>query len=81
MCTDNTTGAATELTNGILSNDSGVVTLDVSVIGSHFTFYVDKQYVWQANDNTYSTGTPGIAVDTGGTVIASNFALYQPATQ
>lgn len=77
---DNSTGAATELTNGLLGNVSGVLTIDVSVVNAHFTFYINGQYVGQANDSTYSTGTPGIAVDQGGDVIASNFALYQPAS-
>jgi len=78
---DNLTGAATELTNGQLpGNVSGTITINVAVVGSHFTFYVDNQLVGQANDSTYSTGTVGLAVDEGGTIIASNFALYQPAT-
>ncbi|HVB60074.1 MAG TPA: serine/threonine-protein kinase [Ktedonobacteraceae bacterium] len=78
---DNHTGASTELTNGQLSgNVSGTTTVDVSVVGSHFTFYVNNQLVGQANDSTYSTGTVGLAVDEGGTIIASNFALYQPAS-
>ena len=80
---DNTTGAPSEIAsgslNGAFSNGSGL--LDVVVSGSNFTFYVNNKLVGRANDNTYPSGTVGIAVDAGGSILASNFALYTISTQ
>jgi serine/threonine-protein kinase len=76
---DNVTGAPTEIQRGTFGDAHATVTIDVVAIGSHFTFYANGQKVGSASDNTYPTGTVGIAVDANGTVFASNFALYLPA--
>ena len=78
---DNVTGAPSEIARGSLNGTSGNGTLDVVVSGPNFTFYVNGQQVGKANDNTYPTGSVGIAVDAGGTILASNFALYAISTQ
>jgi len=77
---DNTTGAATEIARGPLSGATGNATVDVVVVGSNFTFYVNGQSVGKANDGTYPSGTVGIALDAGGTIFVSNFALYSSPT-
>jgi len=77
---DNATGAQTaEIAHGRLGNAYALLTLDIVVVGSNFTFYANNQRLGNVSDATYSTGFVGIAVDQNGTVIASNFALYQPA--
>lgn len=48
----------------------------MAVSGANFSFYVNGQLVGKTNDGTYSFGTVGIAVDAGGTIFASKFALY-----
>ncbi|TMC37087.1 MAG: serine/threonine protein kinase [Chloroflexi bacterium] len=78
---DNTTGAPTEIARGRLSGAFGTATVDVVAAGSTFTFYVNGQLVGKTNDGTYPSGTVGIALDAGGTILASNFALYSLATQ
>ena len=76
---DNTTGAPTEIARGRLSGSLGTTTVDVVAAGSNFTFYVNGQLVGKTNDGTYSSGTVGIAIDAGGTILVSNFALYSLA--
>lgn len=73
---DNITGAPTEIARGSLGGANGAATIDVVVSGANFSFYVNGQLVGKANDGTYSSGTVGIAVDAGGTIFASKFALY-----
>ena len=73
---DNATGAPTEIARGSLNGASSNGIIDIVVSGSNFTFYVNGQQVGKANDNTYPSGTVGIAVDAGGSILASNFALY-----
>lgn len=73
---DNSTGAPTEIARGRLSDALGTATVDVVVVGSNFTFYVNGQLLGKTNDGTYSSGTVGIALDAGGTIFASNFSLY-----
>jgi len=77
---DNTTGNLTgELDRGTLGNAYAPVTLDIVVVGSNFTFYANNQRLGSVSDGTYPTGFVGIAVDQNGRIVASNFALYQPA--
>jgi hypothetical protein len=54
--------------------------VDVVIAGANFSFYVNGKFVGKTNDGTYPTGTVGIAVDAGGTILASNFVLYSLAT-
>jgi serine/threonine protein kinase len=79
---DNTTGAPSEIAggslNGVFNNGSGLI--DVVVSGPNFTFYVNNKLVGRANDTTYPSGTVGIAVDAGGSILVSNFALYTVST-
>lgn len=77
---DNATGNQTaEIDHGTLGNAYALVTLDIVVVGSNFTFYANNQRLDSVSDGTYSTGFVGIAVDQNGGVVVGNFALYQPA--
>ena len=76
---NNTTGAPTQIAQGNIGNAYASITIDVVANGSAFTFYANGQKLANINDSTYATGTAGIAVDAGGTVTASNFALYKIA--
>lgn len=78
---DNVTAVPTELAHGSSNGFSGSGTIDVVVSGSNFSFYINGHQVGSTNDSTYSSGTVGIAVDAGGTILASNFALYTLANQ
>jgi hypothetical protein len=74
---NNKTALSVEITHGISIGDvHAPITLDVAVRNRNFTFYVNSRQVGSVTDGTYSTGTVGIAVDQGGTIIARNFALY-----
>jgi serine/threonine protein kinase len=74
---DNTTGNPTQIASGGTIGDTHAqMTLDVVANGSNFTFYVNGKQVGSASDSTYAQGTVGIALDSGGTVIISNFVLY-----
>jgi hypothetical protein len=74
---NNTTGEPTQIDSGRTIGDAHTsMTLDVVVNGDNFTFYVNGNQVGSVIDATYSQGTVGIALDSGGTLYASNFALY-----
>jgi serine/threonine protein kinase len=74
---DNTTGAETEIAKGAILGDShALITMKVVVSDSQFSFYVNGRAVGSVSDQTYPSGTVGIAVDRGGSVVVSNFALY-----
>ena len=74
---NNTTGAPTKIaTGGTIGDAHTLMTLDVAVNGSNFTFYVNGNQVGSASDTSYAQGTVGIVLDSGGTLFASNFALY-----
>ncbi len=74
---DNTTGNPTPIASGgSIGSAYSPVVIDIVVNGANFSFYVNGQHVGDATDRTYSIGTVGIAVDTGGTIFASNFTLY-----
>ena len=73
---DNNTGALTRLATGSLGypvQDS--VQMAVVAKGSQLSFYINGQSVKTLNDQTYSTGTAGIALGTGANVTASNFVI------
>lgn len=73
-------GTIHQIQSGHFGAPHASVMVDVSVIGSSFTFYENGHEVDQGNitESTYPTGTVGIAVDQGGTIFASNFAIYTP---
>ncbi|MEO6891290.1 MAG: serine/threonine-protein kinase [Ktedonobacteraceae bacterium] len=73
---DNVVGNPRELTRGPFGDIHASVTLDVVVSGHNFTFYANNRQLGSASDSSYSTGTAGIAVETGGSIFARNFALY-----
>ncbi len=73
---NNTTGAPTQIATGSFGSASTSILLDIVIKGSIFTFYANNHPIGTASDPTYSSGTAGIAVDQGGTVNVSNFALY-----
>ena len=76
---DNTSCQPTQIKNGTFGNAHASVTIDVVSKGASFGFYADGHFVGAATDTTYLTGTAGIAVDAGGSVTVSNFALYTAA--
>jgi serine/threonine-protein kinase len=76
---DNTTGNPTKLTGGTLGNAYTPVTLTIVVNGQQFTFYANNKLLGRISNTSYASGTAGIAVDQGASVLASNFVLY--ATQ
>lgn len=76
---DNATGAPTEIAHGGFGDIHTAVTLDVVASGHQFTFYANGHKLGGITNTTYSSGTAGIAIDQGGTVFVSNFALYLPA--
>jgi hypothetical protein len=77
---DNTTGSETEISKGSTIGDAhAAVTLTVVVSGSQFSFYANGRAVGSVSDQTYASGTVGVAVDRGGCVVVSNFALYMTA--
>lgn len=77
---DNSNGTPTEIKHGHFGVSHAFVKVDVAVIGDTFTLYENGHEVDNGNvtDNTYPNGTVGIAVDYGGTIFASNFAIYTP---
>src|SRR5436305_2202275 len=73
---DNNTGSQTKLTGDNLGDPHAPVTLTVVANGSQFRFYANGNLLGSINDNTYTSGTVGIAVDQGGSVVVSNFTVY-----
>ena len=77
---DNNTGKATRIKRGTFGDSHALVTLAIVVNGNNFTFYANGNKLAGAYNQRYATGTAGIALDQGGTVTASNFELYTPAS-
>jgi serine/threonine protein kinase len=74
---NNTTGEPTQIASGRRIGDAHAsMTVDVAVNGDNFTFYVNGNQVGSVINTTYTQGTVGIAIDSGGTIFASNFVLY-----
>jgi len=74
---DNTTGVATQIPGGgTIEDRRATVNLMVVVNGQQFSFYANGRALGSVSDQTYASGTAGIAVDQGGSIIVSNFALY-----
>ncbi len=69
----------TVLKTGTFGNTHVSIIIDVVVKGANFAFYANGHLVGNATDATYPAGTTGIAVDAGGTILVSNFALYTVA--
>ena len=74
---NNTTGVGTQIAHGIFGDAHAPVIIDIVAKGSNFTFYTNNQKLGSITDGNYLAGTAGIAVDAGGTVIVSKFALYE----
>ena len=73
---DNNTGALTRLATGSLGSPvQDSVQMAVVAKGSQLSFYINGQSVKTLNDQTYSTGTAGVALGMGANVTASNFTL------
>jgi hypothetical protein len=51
------------------------ITLAVIAKGSNFSFYINNKLVGKAQDNTYSSGTVGIAVNHDGEIVTDQFSL------
>jgi serine/threonine protein kinase len=77
---NNQTGAPTQLATGNFGDAHTPVTVTIVVNGQQFSFYKNGHGIGSVSDPTYSSGTVGIAVDQAGSVTASNFALYAPAS-
>ncbi len=77
---NNTTGNPTKLTGGNFGDAYASITLAIIVNGSQFTFYANGTMLGTISNASYAHGTAGIAVDQGVSVVASNFALYTPAS-
>jgi serine/threonine protein kinase len=79
---DSIAGNSKPLTSGKqtgIKTDTGV-TLTVAVKGTNLSFYINNQLVGTTQDNTYSSGSVGIAVDHNGEVVVDQFSLssYNP---
>ncbi len=74
----NSTGTLNTIQTGSVTfnNPYAPVTITVASHGSQFSFYVDNTLIGNATDATYASGGVGIAIDGGGTVIASTFSIY-----
>ena len=71
-------GVLTRLAQGSLGSPvQNSVQMAVVAKSSQLGFYINGQSVNTTNDQTYSTGTAGIALGTGTNITASNFALYK----
>ncbi|WP_338251610.1 serine/threonine protein kinase [Dictyobacter halimunensis] len=76
---DNATGAPKVLSKGTFGDTHAASKLMVVVKGSQFNFYSNGKALGSVSDATYASGTVGLAVDQGGTVTVSNFAMYATA--
>ena len=76
---NNQTAARTEIAHGNFGDANAPLTIDVVANDSNFTFYINGQKLGSIIDGNYLAGTAGIAVDAGGTIIASKFAIYEIA--
>ena len=77
---DNKTAAQTLIAAGKTSIDPHAqLYLTVVATGPDFTLYINRQKVGHVRDKTYRTGTVGIAVDAGGTLIVNGISLYSIA--
>jgi transcriptional regulator with XRE-family HTH domain len=77
---NNITAAQNQIASGLTSiNPHSQLYLTVVAIGPDFTFYINRQKVGSVHDATYGTGTVGIVVDAGGTIVVSKVGLYRVA--
>ncbi|GHO89368.1 serine/threonine protein kinase [Dictyobacter formicarum] len=76
---DNTTGVPKVISQGTFGDIHATIKLAVVVKGSQFNFYANGKALGSVSDATYAGGTAGLAVDQGGTITVSNFALYATA--
>jgi len=72
---DNNTGKATQLASGYAGDARAPLTLAVVVKGNQFSFYANGKLLDSVNDDHFTNGTAGIAVDQGARVTVSNFTL------
>jgi serine/threonine protein kinase len=77
---DNNTGTATEIANGQFGDAHAQVTLDIVANGQRFSFYANGNELGNVSNALYTSGTAGIAVDQGSSVVISNFTLYAIAS-
>jgi serine/threonine protein kinase len=78
---DNATGLPTEIGRGATFGDvHAPMTLAVVANGWQFSFYANGRALGSVSNQTYSSGTSGIAVNEGGSVVVSNFTLYTTAS-
>ena len=59
----------------------GLITIDVAVHGSTFTFYLNGQQQGTVHNSLYPNGTIGLAIDVGSDVFFSNLAIYSLPNQ
>jgi hypothetical protein len=53
-----------------------LITIDIVVHGSRFTFYLNGHKQGEASSSFYPSGTIGLAADTGADVFFRNLAIY-----
>ncbi|HLI08239.1 MAG TPA: protein kinase [Ktedonobacteraceae bacterium] len=74
---NNQTGVATPFATGpVTVSLKGLLTIDVVVNGTTFTFYVNGQNQGYAVSDAYPSGTLGLASDVGADVFFKNLAIY-----
>jgi hypothetical protein len=74
---DNQTGVVTSLFNSSLPGKVyGSVTLDITIKGDTYTFYVDKAYLGYIQSERYTGGNLGLMVDPGTTVTFKDLVIY-----
>ena len=74
---DNTTGEPTQIASGgPIGAAYSLMTVDVVARGDSFSFYVNGKQVGSVLNAVYPQGTVGIALDSGGSLLTSNFVLY-----
>ncbi|GCE16546.1 serine/threonine protein kinase [Dictyobacter kobayashii] len=76
---DNTTGIPKAISQGTFGDIHAASKVAVVIKGSQFSFYANGKSLGNVSDATYASGTAGLAVDQGGTISASNFAIYATA--
>jgi hypothetical protein len=79
---DNQTGVPKQLKSGKQTSggtNTGI-TLAIVVKGQNFSFYINNNLIGTTQDNTYSGGTVGIAVDHDGEISSDQFGLYAVAS-
>jgi hypothetical protein len=74
---DTTGGRSTLVQRQTTIPVQGLMTIDIVVQGTNFTFYLNGQEQGYATSPQYPSGTIGLAADSGADVIFKNLAIYR----